>query len=458
LTLWYVGVLGAVLVLAAGCTSAVLFWLLRSQLNHYAIQDLETVEGLLFFTPGGKLTLREDYHNHPESRQVLERLLEVLAPDGTVLYRNERLRGRALGGGPFANEGVGGYSGRSESLADGTRVRIVSRRHAVEGHPALIRLAYSEEPIWGYLRNLLVASLLVLPFALIVAGLAGGRLARRALAPIARITQRAARITSERLNERLPTAGMDEELVQLAQVFNSTFARLQHSFEQLRRFTSDASHELRTPLALMRSVGEVGLRKAASKEDFQEVVGSMLEEVNRLTGLVERLLEISRADSGSLELHSSVFSMLELARESAALFEVLVEEKAQHLTITGDERALVEGDREVLRQSVVNIVHNAVKYSPAGGAIRVAVDLDTAGMVLVRVADSGPGIPAEHRAKLFDRFYRVDPSRSRSEGGAGLGLSIAKWAVEAHGGNIRLHSAPGLGSTFEICLPAATRS
>jgi heavy metal sensor kinase len=376
-------------------------------------------------------------------------------PDGAVLYRNERLGSRSLGGMPFPGEGVGGYSNREERLSDGTRVRMVSRRHSIDGHPTLIRLAYSEEHLWLHLEELLAASLLALPLTLAVAAFAGYALARRALAPLEQMALRAEQITSERLDERLPTDNVDGELGQLARAFNSTLARLEQSFEQLRRFTSDASHELRTPLTAMRSVGEVGLQKDGSREEYRDIIGSMLEEGNRLTRLVDSLLTISRADAGAIQFHPSVFSVLELAREAAALLEVLMEEKSLKLTLSGDETAAVKGDRLFLRQSLVNIIHNAVKYSPARGTISVNVRLDGAGRVMIEIADDGPGIPPEHLTSVFDRFYRVDKSRTRNEGGAGLGLSIANWAVQAHGGEIGLDSAPGAGCTFRICLPAA---
>ncbi len=457
LTLWYLGVLAAALLLFLTGTSVLMFWQLRTQLDRYNVQDVETVEGLLYFAPGGQLELREDYHNHPESKLVLERLLEIRSPDGAVLYRNERLQNRSLGGPPFDGEGVGGYSNRAVKLSDGTRVRMVSRRHSIDGHPTIIRLGYSEEHLWLHLEELLASSLLALPFTLALAGLAGYALAGRALAPLGRMARRAEEITSERLHERLPIDNPGDELGQLARAFNSTLGRLEQSFEQLKRFTSDASHELRTPLAAMRSVGEVGLQKDGSREEYRDIIGSMLEEVNRLTRLVDSLLTISRAEAGSIPFHASVFSVLELARETAALFEVLMEEKSQKLVLAGDETAMVQGDRIFLRQSLVNILHNAVKYSPTGGTISIHVGYDEDGRVLVQIADSGPGIPPEHASKVFDRFYRVDPSRSREEGGAGLGLSIANWAVQAHGGKIGLDSVPGSGSTFRICLPAAPK-
>ena len=201
----------------------------------------------------------------------------------------------------------------------------------------MIRLAYSEDPLFAHIDDLLLASLLALPLTLVISGLAGYLLARRALAPLEEMTRRAQEITSERLHERLPIDNRDDEIGQLASVFNSTLARLEQSFDQLRRFTSDASHELRTPLAAMRSVGEVGLHKDGSREEYRDIIGSMLEEVNRLTRLVDSLLAISRADSGVVQFHVSVFSLLELAREATALFEVLMEEKSQKLVLAGDE-------------------------------------------------------------------------------------------------------------------------
>jgi heavy metal sensor kinase len=455
LTLWYVGLLAGVLALFWGFSALFLFYQLRGQLDHYAIQDIETVEGLLYFDSSGHLAMHEDYHNHPESRQVLERLMEILSPDGTVLYRNQRLGNQSLGGGPAPNEGQNGYSPRSARLADGTPARLVSRRHTLGGRDLLIRLAYSELPIWSRVKELGAASLLAVPIALLLAGITGYWLAKRALAPLQEMARRAGQITSERLYDRLPVPDVDDELTHLAGVFNNLLARLEQSFEQLRRFTSDASHELRTPLTSIRSVGEVALQKNCSREEYRDTIGSMLEEVNRLTALVESLLTISRADAGRIELHPTVFPAMDLAREAAGLFEVLIEEKHQRLTVDGDETATVAADRIFLRQALVNVLHNAVKFSPAGGAISVLIRREAAGWVCVEVADSGPGIAPEHARRVFDRFYRVEESRSRDTGGAGLGLSIAQWAVREHGGEIEVIPAPQTGCIFQIRLPGA---
>ncbi len=453
LTLWYVAMLASLLVLAWGGTCGLLFWQLRSQLDHFSIQEIETVEGLFYFTPDGALHMHEDYHNHPESKDVIERYLEVLSPEGVVLLRNERLGGRTLDGAAFAREGIGGYSERTARLSDGTLVRLVSRVHVLEGRRILIRLGHSEEPLLSRMKDILLASLLVLPVVLAAAGLAGYSLARRALNPIEQMARRAQEITPERLDARLANDYSDDELRQLAGVFNDTLARLEKAFEQLRRFTADASHELRTPLAMIRSVGEVGLQKDGTRAEYRDIVGSMLEEVNRLTSLIDNLLTISRADSGHIQLHRTVVPVLALAREAAALFEILLEEKSQRLTVEGDAGARVEGDPVFLRQALVNVIHNAVKYSPAGEAISVVVRSAPGNSVVVEIQDHGPGIPAEDQPKVFDRFYRVDRARWRESGGAGLGLSIVKWAVEAHGGAVALESHPPGGCTFRISLP-----
>jgi heavy metal sensor kinase len=456
LTLWYLCVLAGVLVLSWTLTAGYLFLQMRNQLDNFGVQDIETVEGLLYFDAAGRMGLREDYHNHPESKEVLERLLEVRSSEG-VLYRNDRLAGRALGGSPIGREGEGGYSPRSVRLADGTTVRMVSRRHTLDGHALLIRLGYSEQPLFARSAELGAAAAAVLPIVLAIAGIAGYFLARRALDPLAQMARRAEQITSENLHERLPVGEEGVELGNLARVFNNLLARLEESFDRLRRFTSDASHELRTPLTAIRSVGEVALQRNGTAEEYRDTIGSMLEEVNRLTSLVDNLLTISRADAGSIELHPTVFSAMDLARESAGIFDVLIEEKSQQMSIEGDETVRVKGDRMFLRQALVNIIHNAVKYSPAGSAISVRVRQDSAGVCL-EVADGGPGISVEHSGRIFDRFYRVDESRSREAGGAGLGLSIAQWAIRVQGGEIRLLTSLGRGCTFQICLPPNAQS
>ncbi len=248
-----------------------------------------------------------------------------------------------------------------------------------------------------------------------------------------------------------------DELGQLAAVFNDAFARLERSFEQLRRFTADASHELRTPLTAMRSVGEVGLREHRDAAAYREIIGSMLEETDQLGRLVEGLLMLSRADGGNVSLKREGVDLAELARDVAAHLGVLAEEKGQSFAVEASGPVPAWVDRLVIRQALINLVDNAVKYTPPGGSVRISVRDGGPGPT-VEVTDTGSGVPAEHRDRVFDRFYRIDKARTRDLGGAGLGLAIARWAVEAHGGRIDLDSVEGRGSTFRITLVHAEGS
>jgi heavy metal sensor kinase len=452
-TLWYVFLLGVLLVASAIGASFILAWQMTAQLKRHAVQDLETIEGLLYFRSSGQIGLHDDYHNHVESKLVQDRYVEIMSPDGTILYRNKKLGNATLGGAPFLGEGVGGYSERSTRASDGTSIVLASRVHLLEGRPILIRLAYSQDQIWNRLKNFWILFFLALPVALLFAAVAGFRMVDKALNPISQMVQRAEQITTERLHERLPVESNDE-LGNLGRVFNQMLSRIEQSFEQLRRFTADASHELRTPLASIRAVGEVGLHRDATPEEYRDIIGSMLEEINRLTGMIDSLLMLSRADAGQIPIKMEVFSLAEVMQEAASLLEMLMQEKEQSFSFESGEEVLVRGDRLILRQAAINILHNAVKFTPAGGKISARISCGDS-CIVMSVTDNGPGISTEHLTKVFDRFYRVDPARADGNKGAGLGLSIASWAARAHNGEIGLAPAPGGGCTFWIRIPSA---
>jgi heavy metal sensor kinase len=332
--------------------------------------------------------------------------------------------------------------------------RILAGNTQVAGVDLVIQVAESEGPMRDHLRDLLFIFLLGLPIAVAIAGLGGYYLARHSLAPVDRMAEQARLITAERLTERLPVDNPRDELGRLATVFNQTLMRLEASFDQMRRFTADASHELRTPLTAMRSVGEIGLRGRRDPAAYREVIGSMLEEVDRLSLLVDRLLTLSRADSGESMLSRDRVDLCELAEEVTTQLVVLAEEKQQSLVVQAGRPSMCVGDRMVLRQALLNLVDNAIKYSPVGGQIAVKVSTTTGGMAVLDVSDTGPGIPVDLRPRVFDRFYRADRSRSRENGGGtGLGLSIARWAVEVNGGQLTLEDSDGAGATFRITLP-----
>jgi heavy metal sensor kinase len=324
---------------------------------------------------------------------------------------------------------------------------------AVAPADAALRSALLEARVDQQLWEIGVVLVLGLPLVVLLAAGGGYVLARRALAPIDRLASNTRRITAARLHERLSVPNPDDEIGRLAAAINETLARLEGSFTQLRRFTADASHELRTPLAVIRGIGEVGLGAPRTSEEYQEVVGSMLEEVDRLASLVDTLLRLSHADTGSLALVPAAVDLHEVAREMVASLGILADDRHQRIAVVGTAPVMATVDRVVLREALINVLDNAIKYGPPRSSIEVriaAVD----GRAIMTIRDEGPGIPPEHRERIFDRFFRVDDARSRAAGGSGLGLAIAKWAVEVNGGYIRVDDTVGLGTTIRIDLPA----
>ncbi len=458
LTLWYVGIFGLIL-FGFICAASVLHYLhLQDQLYHEEIQDMETVEGLLNFAPDGRLSLREDYFISQEHRMLLDRLLEVLSMDGSVLFRNTKLGHDSLGGPRTAGEGSADFFRHSLRLANGTHVLVLSHIRPIQGRTVLIRIGYSTEPIWKQSIQLFALLMLIMPFALLAAGFAGSQVASKALDPLSQMAQLTQHITAHRLNQRIPIKNADDELGHMALVLNDLLGRLEKSFQQLRDFTSDVSHELRTPLAAIRSIGEVGAQADYEAKKYRDIIGSMLEEVSRLTGMVDTLLTIAHAESGALVLNRSKFPVGELVHEAVSIVRVLAEDKGQAILLSVKDRVELSADRSFMRMALVNLIDNAVKYSPERSEIRVFVETvetrSTDGpMVKISVADQGPGIPEKMRERVFDRFYRLDESRNSDAGGVGLGLAITKWAVEAHGGSVSVSSAANHGALFWMVLP-----
>ena len=333
-------------------------------------------------------------------------------------------------------------------------VRVLSRRSFIGARPVTIQVARSEAAMRQELRELAIIFVFGLPIAVVIAGLGGYTLARRALAPIEQMTARARSITAERLSDRLPVSNPDDEMGRLATVFNETLGRLQQSFDQMGRFTADVSHELRTPLTAIRSVGEVGLRGHRDEAAYRGIIGSMLEEVDRLASLVDRLLALSRAETHQATLSLDEVELARLAEDVVGHLAVLAEEKRQTITIEAGPAPRVRADRLVLRQALINLVDNAIKFTPAGGEIRIRLS-DAPLETRVDVVDSGPGVPPEARERIFDRFYRSD---GLDAGGSGLGLSLARGAVEALGGHVTLEDTGARGSTFRITLPRKVKS
>ena len=315
----------------------------------------------------------------------------------------------------------------------------------------MIRLIRIHQPHADALPDLRLIIFISLPVAVALLVLGGHFLTRRWLLPLDRMAAEANRISADELGRRLPVDNPADELGRLGSVFNITLDRLQHSFEALDRFVADASHELRTPLTTLRSVGEVGLRKGRTVEEYREIIGSMLEEAQRLQQLVERLLELASAGGGQSAERTPV-PLLVSARECAADLGVLAEQKRQRIEVTGDD-CTAPTDSVLFRQALQNLVENAIKYSPEETVIRVHVR--RAGTSIeVSVQDEGPGIAPEDRSRLSERFYRPDRSRVRTSGGFGLGLSITKAYLRVLGGSLNHEPATPRGSIFRLELPA----
>ena len=453
LTLWYMGVLAALLVVYGAGSFLFLSVSLRQQLDHDLQEEVETVEGQVATQPDGSVTLR--LHHGDEHETGVHRFVEIWSENGALLYRTPQLDGQALGAPPLARET--GERGKPVSgrLPNGLHIRTNTSTHHLLGRTLVLRVANREETMRSQLRQFATVLSIGLPLGIFLAGFGGYALARKALAPIDAMSRETRKISAEDLGARLSIQDPGDELGRLGAVLNDMLSRLQGAFEQLRRFTADASHELRTPLTAIRSVGEVALQEPKGPAEYRDVIGSMLEEVDRLTRLVESLLVLSRADAGHVQLHRGDTSLLSVAQEGASTLEVLAEEKRQKIDVEGDRDLVVSADRLILRQAIVNLLDNAIKYSPADSSILLRVYRGEGKTAILDVIDQGPGIPVEHQRYVFDRFYRVDKARTREWGGAGLGLSITRWAVEAHGGEITLTSEEGRGTTFRVSLPEA---
>jgi heavy metal sensor kinase len=291
-----------------------------------------------------------------------------------------------------------------------------------------------------------------MPITLILAGIGGLLIAGRALAPVDSVTRLARRISAEDLSGRLDLSLPNDELGRLARTFDEMIARLDAAFRRQRQFTGDASHELRTPLTALKGQVEVALARPRSPEEYQAVLRVVNEEVDRLIHLVGSLLTLARADAGEIGLAREPISLGDAVEGAVEQLEPMATQSGITLRLDAGPETTIEADESLLLQLLLNLIDNAIKYTPTGGDVRVGWGVERSA-AFVTVHDSGIGIAASDLPHIFERFYRVDKARSRSEGGTGLGLAISRWIVEAHGGEISATSQPDKGSTFTVRLP-----
>jgi heavy metal sensor kinase len=290
-----------------------------------------------------------------------------------------------------------------------------------------------------------------LPIILILGSLGGWVLARRSLSPVGYIVSKTKTITSKSLSERLTPRGTGDEMDDLIETINEMMARLESSFKRISEFTADASHELKTPLCAMRGEAELLLSKERTPEEYQEGLVHFMEQFDHFNRMINDLILLSKFDAIQVEMKMDVLRLDLLIKDMCHLFRVLAEQKNIALEMGTIEEITVSGDKVRLQQLFTNLIDNAIKYTPKG-FIRVTVEKNQ-GVALVKIKDTGIGIPRDEQEKIFKRFYCVDKSRSRETGGVGLGLSIAEWIVHAHEGKIEVDSELGQGSTFSVYLP-----
>jgi heavy metal sensor kinase len=452
LTIWFAA---SVLVLLTPYVVGILVidWRsMRSALDRSLAEDLGIAADMLVLREG-RPAWADEQERDPGYDAAEQRWVEVYGLEGQPLFfrglAQQHLMRDAM---PPPAPGADGY--RSLQMPGGGRVRTLTARRTVETTPVRLRVARSEAPLVESWHNLLILLLAGTPIAVLGAALAGYVISGRMLLPLSRMADRARAISADRLSERLPVENPRDELGQLAVIFNDTFARLEGSFERLRRFTGHASHELRTPLMAIRSVGEVGLREPRDAAGYQEVIGSMLEEVDRLARLVETLLTLARWESGRTRAHPERVDLSVVAREVAGQLAVLAEERDVAIDVALDGAMPVSADAVMLRQAVMNVIDNAIKFTPGGRRVRIWSETGERTHDLV-VDDEGPGIPHAHRARVFERFHRVEDGRSRDVPGAGLGLAIVHWAVTANQGRVSVDDNPSRGARLRLSFPRA---
>jgi heavy metal sensor kinase len=330
--------------------------------------------------------------------------------------------------------------------------RLVVMPFQAEGDNYTIAVFEPLDKVEGQIRDMRNLILFGLPAVLILATGGGFLLARKSLSPMVNISEQAEHISAKNLNERLKVTNPEDELGRLAVVFNDLLSRLDTSFSVMREFMADASHELRTPITIIHGEADVSLSHNQTEAEYKQSLSIIRDQAKRIAYIVSDLLALARADAKEQKLRVEELYLNDLVDESCRAAQSLAAPKRIRLTYDAGEDVLYEGNEELLRRMIVNLLDNAIRYTPEGGAVSAKLTCERSCVRLI-VSDTGIGIPPECVSRVFDRFYRVDDSRARANGGSGLGLSIVKLAAESHKGSVDVASEPSQGSTFTVSLP-----
>jgi heavy metal sensor kinase len=447
LTLWYAGAFSVALLLLGGA----MWFTMQQSLYHAIDQSLhDRIAGIRVFIDEHKNRLymdevKEEFYAHGD-------LFQVRDADRRWVHQADTLRGEAT-------PGVADLppEGRLENVGTSAGpLRFLSQKLDIDGRTYAVQVAAPLRDLQQGLNDALWVLIPMFPIALLLASACGYWVSRRALAPVDRITQTARTVTAENLAQRLEVPPTGDELARLSETLNEMIGRLESSFHKISQFTADASHELRTPLAIVRTTAEVALR-APTNDEHREALEQIVAEVGRTSQLLDNLLVIAKADAGS-ELRKTRVDAALVAREAAAEIAVLARMKHIDFVIDlPDAPVCVMADPQALRRLFLILLDNAVKYTAVAGRVELTLE-EREGDAWIRVRDTGIGIPADDQPLIFDRFYRVDRARSRSHGGAGLGLAIGRWIVGVHEGEIFVESELDRGSLFSVRLPVVGRA
>ncbi len=454
LALWYAGVLLAILVVMSVLSYSVLRWSLLQQVDASLVAVAQIVRET--DERGAGVSEVERAIRELLGPDASDQFFKFLDPEGRSRFRSWPPQAEGLPLSPVARDNAARGRQTIETIEDPRNgpIRMLTAPVRRGGRPAeIIQVAAPLARTRAALKRYLTTLLTLVPVAVVLAAAGGAVVASRALQPVREMSRAARQITAEDLGRRLTRTGADDEIDHLADTLNAMLTGLEAAFAQARRFSADAAHELRTPLTALKGEMEVALRAARSPEEYRGVLASSLEEVEHLIHLAEDLLLFSRSAPGLgapadlVDLEPLLLEALEIGAWKA---------QAASVTVRADnfEPARVLGEAGALRRAVVNLVDNAVKYTPAGG--KVELSLRTVdGHAVIGVRDTGIGIEPGAAARIFEPFVRLDAARSRDTGGAGLGLALVRTIVTAHGGTVEVESVPGAGSRFTIRLPLA---
>jgi len=454
LTLWYILTFFVSVLLIFGFLYLRLKHQLTKEIDQFLLDETKEMEKVLSRKPA-EIDFLMRFEDEVMARKYYPFFFQVLDMEGKPLYVSKQFGelGYVVNDGVLANAKDGKETReRFLSAKRRTPYRIISTPVYQNGKLTEIiqlgtHLRFARKNLIHFRNNIGIALVIVL----VLGALGGWVLAKRSLSPIGYIASKASQITSENLGERLNQRGTADEIDNLIQTINGMIARLENSFKRIAEFTADASHELKTPICALRGEAEVLLSKNRPLEEYQEGLAHFIERFDQLNRMINDLILLSKFDSSQVELRMASLRLDLLVHDIGNLFRTLAEQKGIDLQMDRIQEVTILGDKVRLQQLFTNLLGNAIKYTP-GGSIRITVEKDEKSAI-VHVRDTGIGISREEQEKIFERFYRVDKSRSKENGGVGLGLSIAEWVAKAHQGRIEVRSELNRGSTFTVYLP-----